>query len=140
MSIWHRFLYLIGLRPTPGPRTYEISESLQVTLSTLAAHEGRPEPELILDLLAAGLTHYRDLEERWRAWDSLTVREKQVAALVCLGYANRQIAARLVLSEATVKFHSRHLLKKFDVRNRAQLRQVLANWDFHGWDDFPSAG
>jgi len=47
MSIWQRLLYLIGLRPNPGPRTYEISESLQVTLSTFAQHEGRPEPYFV---------------------------------------------------------------------------------------------
>ena len=134
MSIWLRFLYLIGLRPNPGPRTYEISENLQVTLSTLAQHAGRPEHELILDLLAAGLTHYRAVDALWPRWESLTPREKQVAALICLGYTNRQIAARLVISEVTAKFHAHHILSKFGVKNRAKLRQALANWDFSGWE------
>ena len=58
MSIWKRLLYWIGLRPNPGPRYFEISESLQVTLSTLAEREGRPEEEFAQELLAAGLTEY----------------------------------------------------------------------------------
>jgi hypothetical protein len=38
MSIWDRLLHLMGLRPTPGPRTYyfNASESLQVTPFTLS--------------------------------------------------------------------------------------------------------
>ena len=53
MSIWDRFLYLIGLRQTPGPHTYhlDVSDSLQVTLSTIAQDEGRPEHDLIPELL-----------------------------------------------------------------------------------------
>ena len=74
MSIWQRLLYWIGLRPDPGPRTYEISESLQVTLSTIAKHEGRPEHELIPDLLAAGLTQYVSKDKLWNKWHSLTAR------------------------------------------------------------------
>jgi len=47
MSILKRILKLIGIRPKPYPRTYELSESLQVTLKTLAEHEGCSEGELI---------------------------------------------------------------------------------------------
>lgn len=133
MSIWQRFLYLIGKRPTPGPRTYEITESLQVTLSTLAQHEGRPEHELLPDLLAAGLDEYRSDEKLWRRWKSLSPREWDIAALICLGYTNRQISARLSLSPETVKTHVRNVLSKFDVNSKAELRHILATWDFSAW-------
>jgi DNA-binding CsgD family transcriptional regulator len=133
MSIWRRLLYLIGLRPTPGPRTYEFSESLYTTLSTLAQHEGRPEHELIPDILAAGLTQYRSVEELWPLWESLSPREQEVAALTCLGYTNRQIAARLSLSPETIKTHVRNLLVKFDLKRKADLRHILASWDFSAW-------
>ena len=83
MSIWHRFLFLIGLRPQPGSRTYEISESLQTTLTTLAKHESRPVDELIPDMLAAGLTQYRSVDELWPKWETLSPRERDVAALTC---------------------------------------------------------
>jgi DNA-binding CsgD family transcriptional regulator len=133
MSIWQRFLYLIGKRPKPGPHTYEINESLQVTLSTIAKHEGRPEHELLPDLLAAGLTQYRSVDELWPKWESLSPREQDVAALTCLGYTNRQIAARLSLSPETIKTHVRNVSFKFDVNSKAELRHILANWDFSGW-------
>lgn len=133
MSIWQRLLYLIGLRPTPGPRTYQISESLQVTLSTLAKHEGRPEHELIPDILAAGLTQYRSIDELWPKWETLSPREQDITALTCLGLTNRQIAARLSLSPETVKTHVRNALLKFGVNTKAELRHILAYWDFDGW-------
>ena len=85
MSIWHRFLDWIGLRPKSGSRTYEISKSLQVTLSTIARHEGRPEHELLPDILAAGLSQYVTKDKLWNRWQSLSPREREVAALACLG-------------------------------------------------------
>jgi DNA-binding CsgD family transcriptional regulator len=133
MSIWNRLLYLIGLRPNPSPRTYEISESMQVTLSTLAQHEGRPEHELLPDLLAAGLTEYSTNDELWEKWDRLTPREQEVTALICLGYTTKQIASRWVVSEAGVKFHIHNVLKKFGLKNKVGLRQMWVNWDFTGY-------
>jgi DNA-binding CsgD family transcriptional regulator len=133
MSIWQKLLNLIGKRPKPGPHTYELNESLQVTLATLAEHEGRPEHELIPDLLAAGLTQYRSIDELWPKWESLSPREQDVAALTCLGYTNRQIAARLALSPETIKTRVRSVLLKFGVNSKAELRHILAYWDFSGW-------
>ena len=134
MSIWQRLLYWIGLRPDPGPRTYEISESLQVTLSTIARHEGRPEDELLPDLLAAGLTQYRTVDELLPKWESLSPREQNVAALVCLGYTNNQIALRQGTSLQTIKTQMRSVLRKFGVENRHQLRTILAHWNFSAWE------
>jgi DNA-binding CsgD family transcriptional regulator len=133
MSIWQRFLYLIGKRPTPGPRTYEINENLQVTLSTLAQHEGRPEHEIIPDILAAGLSQYQSVEKLWPKWESLSPRERDIAAFTCLGYTNRQISARLSLSPETIKTHVRNVLLKFGVKSKAELRHILSGWDFSGW-------
>ena len=133
MSIWQRFLYLIGLRPKPGPRYCELTESLHTTLSTLAGHEGRPENELLPDLLAAGLTQYHSTSKAWKQWLSLTPREKDVAALACLGYSNKQIADRQGVSLNTVKTQMRNAFAKFEVQNRNKLRQKLADWDFSAW-------
>ena len=90
MSIWNRLLYLIGLCPKPGPRFYELSENLQVTLTALAQHEGRPVHDLVPDLLAAGLTQFLSKNKLWQQWQALTEREKDVTALACLGMTNRQ--------------------------------------------------
>jgi DNA-binding CsgD family transcriptional regulator len=134
MSIWHRFLDWIGLRPKSGSRTYEISESLQVTLSTIAKHEGRPEHELLPDILAAGLSEYVTKDKLWNRWQSLSPREREVAALACLGHTNRQIAQRLNISPETVKVRLQRVMMKYGVTSRSQLRMLLEEWDFSDWD------
>jgi DNA-binding NarL/FixJ family response regulator len=50
----------------------------------------------------------------------LTVREREVWALLAEGLTNVQIAARLSLSENTVKFHVQHLYQKLGVKNRTE--------------------
>jgi DNA-binding CsgD family transcriptional regulator len=133
MSILHTLLYWIGLRPTPGPRIYVIPDSLQVSISTLAQHEGRPNHELILDIVAAGLTQYSTNDKVWKKWESLTDREKEATAGVCLGHTNGQIAADMGIGEAGVKFHLRNVYAKLKVKNRVGLRKKFAGWDFTGW-------
>jgi len=53
--------------------------------------------------------------------NSLSGREREVVALVCEGLANRDIGARLAISEATVRHHLTSIFNKIAVQNRLEL-------------------
>jgi len=58
---------------------------------------------------------------------SLSVRQDQVLAGITENLSNKEIAAKLNISERTVKFHVSALLQKFDVRGRVDLMLEAAN-------------
>ncbi|WP_067474829.1 response regulator [Actinomadura hibisca] len=77
-----------------------------------AAAEGRT----VLSPAIASRLVSRVREPRGKA---LSGRELEVLRLVARGTANREIAAELFISEATVKTHLTHIYAKLDVKDRA---------------------
>ncbi len=134
MNLWKRLLNLFREEAGQQQRTFALDARLEQSLRQLADQEKRPPEEILQALIEAGLQYRRQSEEAWQRWKLLTPREQEVAALVCLGYTNRQIAARLGVTPDTIKTHVRNLLVKFNLRQRSDLRERLAGWDFSAWE------
>ena len=111
-----------------------MDEELVESLREMAYSQRRPKEELAADLLSEALMRRQEEEDKLEYWRSLSPREQQIVALVCLNYTNRQIADRLVISPETVKTHVANMLRKYNLRRRADLHQYLDNWDFSAWD------
>jgi DNA-binding NarL/FixJ family response regulator len=134
MELLNFLLQRLGLRRETAPRYYELDETLQVMLEGLAQQEQRSPEEVASRLLREGLQHRQAEGDLWQNWHTLSAREQEVAALACLGYTNKQIASQLGVSSETVKTHLHHALTKFNLRTRAELGLLLADWDFSAWD------
>jgi FixJ family two-component response regulator len=59
-----------------------------------------------------------------QAYETLTVREREVLSFVIVGLMNKQIAAQLNLSEVTVKVHRGQMMKKLSARSVADLVRI----------------
>ncbi len=134
MSIWHTFQKFF--RPettTSSQHSFALEGELLLSLEQLARYRGSTPRKVAADLLERELQSVEVERETWEKWQSLTEREQQVAALICLQYRTNQIATRLQIAPETVRSHVHNILHKMDLPNRIALRQVLAGWDFSSW-------
>ena len=83
-----------------------------------------------LQRLAALLGQTREQAAAGAAEVRLSARERQIAAALFEGLSNRDIAARLHLTEQTVKWHLWNLFQKLGVRNRLGAAQALTRLGF----------
>jgi DNA-binding NarL/FixJ family response regulator len=131
MSLLKRLLQALGVS---GSETPPAIHPLIETIEDLAQQEGRTKELVTADLLSLAQERRQAQDYYAHCWERLTPREQQVAALMCLGYTNRQIARRLYISMSTVKTHVHHVLSKFDFKRRSDLQMALAEWDFSDWE------
>jgi len=95
------------------------ADELERTLEAIATGE----PALSRGLAAKILDEFARLAREGPAKepeDALTPRERDVLQLVAEGATNREIAAALFVSENTVNFHMKNILRKLHVKNRTQ--------------------
>jgi FixJ family two-component response regulator len=64
----------------------------------------------------------RELRDRY---EQLTPREREVMTLVAKGLLNKQVAGELSTTEATIKFHRAHIMKKMRANSLADLIRMV---------------
>lgn len=132
MSFFIRLLRRLGLLRSDLLIHYE--QSVSDAVLDIAARENRRPEDVTLELLGDALDRRRFSSELLAQWETLTPRERQVTGLACLGYTNRQIGERLIISSETVKTHLRNVTRKFGVRRKSELQILLAHFDFSAWE------
>jgi DNA-binding CsgD family transcriptional regulator len=109
--------------------------------NTLSAHFNRLE--LAVDCLGGTLQSQTNVRQnmirvlltvpyqtRPKSISPLSEREQEILTLLSQGLRDRDVAAHLIISESTVKFHINNAIKKLKAQTRFQaLYQVMAN----GW-------
>jgi DNA-binding NarL/FixJ family response regulator len=95
-----------------GAKGYVLKEAPHETLlraiEKVASGEGYVDPAL----MPAFLTGKED--------DALTTREREILSLLADGMSNADVAAKLFISQETVKSHVRHILAKLEADTRTQ--------------------
>jgi len=90
------------------PKPFSDDQMLAAVETAIAADRARRDA-------AAGDATLRD------TYASLTPREREVMGLVVTGLMNKQVAARLDLSEITVKIHRGNVMRKMAAQSLADL-------------------
>jgi DNA-binding NarL/FixJ family response regulator len=96
------------------------AERLIDAVRVIAAGDALLAPGVTRRLIGKFAQHRHETAERSPALDELTPRETQVLELLAQGLSNPEIAARLVVTEETVKTHVSHVLGKLGLRDRTQ--------------------
>jgi len=71
--------------------------------------------------MVLGSAHAADTFQVAKHLTMLTARQLQVATLACDGLSNKEIAAKLGITEGTIKTHLHAIYGKLNVRSRADL-------------------
>lgn len=91
---------------------------------------------VVLDASVAGLLAHALNAPPAASHSDLTEREREILGLLADGRSNKEIARELGISDATVKVHIKHLLRKLNMKSRLeaavwalqnpQFRQMMA--------------
>ena len=95
----------------------------------MAKLEGLTPNELVARIIRDTIQEHRDSESlsgRWGEADAAPAGDRHPDRPEL---TNTQIAARLGISEATVKTHQTHIMERLNLRSRYSLRQALEGFD-----------
>ena len=97
------------------------ARQIQEAIRTVHGGEALLDPAVQLRIIRAVAGGQPPQRPRPELPDGLTPRESEVLGLIARGLSNQEIAAALVVSEATVKTHINNIFSKTQARDRAQL-------------------
>lgn len=97
----------------------DVDELVRV-IRSVAGGQAALLPESLTNLVAFITQSQHSPSSSPRVADRLSLREQEVLELVAEGCTNRQIAAKLFISESTVRSHLHNILDKLDLNNRVQ--------------------
>jgi DNA-binding NarL/FixJ family response regulator len=114
----------------PTIQRWEIRAALAVGVAGVVLDEAL-EGTLVPCLRAALAGQVCVPRANWRQIDpqALSARERQILALVAMGYMNSQIADQLFLAESTVKSHLSSVFGKLGVRSRNEAVDLVLDRD-----------
>jgi len=102
------------LPPSPEPR--QLAAALEAVVRELVVYHS--DPASPLRPAASRAVHADELAE------PLTPREREVLRLLASGLGNKEIAAKLKISEHTAKFHVASILGKLGAASRAEAVSI----------------
>ena len=104
-----------------GYTQFEIARHLHIDVAIVKERIHDIRDKIVDQTTGANERMLSVMSEKYR----LTTRERQMLYGIYNGKSNVEIAAELFVSEATIKFHIRNLLKKLSVENRYQVAELL---------------
>lgn len=111
-----------------GARAYVLKgvspQELAKVVRSAAAGDVYVSPALAAEMLVS-LTHDHTAD----SLQELTTREREILQLIGTGLTNREIGARLFLSEKTIKHYVTNILQKLQVRSRVEAALFAAQYD-----------
>jgi DNA-binding NarL/FixJ family response regulator len=111
-----------------GARAYVLKgvspQELAKVVRSAAAGDVYVSPSLAAEMLVT-LTH----DQAPDSLQELTSREREILQLIGTGLTNREIGARLFLSEKTIKHYVTNILQKLQVRSRVEAALFAAQYN-----------
>jgi DNA-binding NarL/FixJ family response regulator len=107
-------------------RPNDVRAALRIGLSGIVEHDRVPAAlGLAVRAACAGLVAVPSRVRTAAAGPVLSTREKQILALVVLGFTNGEIARKLYVAESTVKSHLSSAFAKLGVRSRNEATALI---------------
>jgi DNA-binding NarL/FixJ family response regulator len=110
-------------------RIFAVDADAYENLRLVAEREQRSPQEVAAQLFEQASQDQTVLAFVSDHWAQLSPRQKQIVAYVCRGDTTPQIASQLHIAQTTVKSHVEIAMRKFGVKSRVELRNLLQSFD-----------